>query len=316
MKKIVFAAFLFFSFLSFGQTSNDKVIYLDSLKTEVDSIDYTYKKVIKDYHLEKEIYTLEVFNNYNNLIYSEEVSDKDLLIRNGLFTSYYANGNKIMSGNYSNNRLAGKLTEWYENGNIKAEYFYVLKNNNSEKSILNFWNEAEIQNVKEGNGNYEFNIGINDEEIIIRGSVENGLLEGKWNTTLGDYPCFEEFYSRGQLLNGVKKYPNNKSVYYTEISVQPKPVDGINEFRKLIGSKIKTKKQKEAIEGKVIARFFVDTNGKIKDPVIVKSLNEYFDNQLIDVLKNSDNWIPGLYRGEATKAYYTLPVLIKVEESK
>lgn len=315
MNKIIFTAVLFFSLFSFGQKSNDKIIYLDSIKKVVDSANFTFKKVIRDYHLEKESYTLEVFNTDNNLIYSEEVSDKDLLIKNGAFTSYYANGNKIMAGNYTNNILSGKVTEWYENGDIEAEYFYELKNNSSEKNILNFWNEDKIQKVKDGNGDYEFNIGISDEEIIIRGKVENGLLEGKWNTTPGDYPCYEEFYSKGQLLNGVKKYPNNKSVHYTEVSVQPKPVGGINEFRRFIGSKMKTKKQKTAIEGTVIARFFVDKNGKIQNPTIIKSLNEYFDNQLIGILKNSEDWTPGLYRGEVVKANYLLPVSIKVEET-
>lgn len=317
MKKIILITVLFFSLVSFGQTSNDKIVYLDSKKIEVDSTDYAYKKVIKDYHLEKEIYTLEVFNNDNNLIYTEEISDKNLLIRNGLFTSYYANGNKIESGNYTNNLLSGKLTEWYENGNIKAEYFYIVKNKKTEKTVINYWNEDENQTVKDGNGDYEFNVGFNDdEEIIIRGKVENGLLEGKWNTKAGDYPYFEEFYSKGQFLSGVKKHPNNQSVYYTEISIQAKPNDGMNEFRKLIGSQMKTKKQKTGLEGTVIAKFVIDTDGKVINPVIIKSLNSYFDNQLLDILNNTEKWKPGEYRGEKVKQYFTIPVAIKVEETK
>jgi hypothetical protein len=317
MKNIFFTTFLFFSLISLGQTSNDKVVYLDSKKIEVDSVNYFYKKVIKDYHLEKEIYKLEVFNNDSDLIYTEEISDKNLLIRNGLFTSYYANGNKIESGNYTNNLLSGKLTEWYENGNIKAEYFYTVKNNKPEKTVINYWNEDKNQTVKDGNGDYEFNIGFNDEEeIIIRGKVENGLLEGKWNTKTLDYPYFEEFYSKGKFLNGVKKYSNKQSVYYTEISIQAKPNDGMNEFRKLIGSQMKTKKQKSALEGAVVARFIIDTDGEIINPVIIKSLNSYFDNQLLDILNNTEKWKPGEYRGEKVKQYFTLPLTIKVEESK
>lgn len=316
MKKIIFIAVLFFSLLSFGQSSNDKIVYLDSIKRQTDSINYTYKKVIKEYYLEKEIYSLEIYNNENTLIYTEEISDKVLLVRNGSYTSYFANGNKMITGSYTKNMLDGKSTEWYENGKIKEESLFSYKNNKSEKTIINFWDEDEVQKVKEGTGDYEFEIGLKDEETLIRGKVDKGLLEGKWNTNPGDFPYYEEYYSKGILLNGIVKYPNNTSVSYTEVSIQAKPEGGMNEFRKQIGSKIKTKKQKTALKGTIVAKFVVDQNGKIKDITIVQSLNPYFDNQLLDVLKNSENWAPGIYRGKNVKQYYTLPISIKVEEAK
>ena len=314
MKKIIIAFFLFFSLTTLGQSSNDKVVYLDSLFNETDSINSVGKRVIKDYYIEKEIYTLEEFFK-DKIMLSAQVSNKDILIKNGKFTTYYENGNKRKMGYYLKNMLIGNATEWYENGNIKGEYSYESKNIESEAIVLNFWDEDGVQKVKDGTGDYSFELGFKTKEISISGKVEKGLLHGKWTTKLGDFPYFEEYYNNGKLLNGVRKQSNNESFYYTEVAIQPQPIGGLNEFRAMIGSKIKTKKQKTAIQGTVIAKFIVDSNGKIQNPVIIKSLNDYFDNQLINILNNCDNWSPGMYRGLAVKGHFTIPVTVKVEET-
>jgi len=47
------------------------------------------------------------------------------LVRNGLFSFYYQNGNLESEKVYVLNQLWGKSTGWFENGNIKYEYNYV-----------------------------------------------------------------------------------------------------------------------------------------------------------------------------------------------
>lgn len=314
MKKIILIAFLFINLFSFGQNSNDKVVYLDSLKQETKSDYYTFKKIIKEYHLTKEIYTLEIYNDNNTLIYAEEISDKDLETSNGAFTSYYVNGNKIKSGFHTNNKLSGKLTEWYENGNMKAEYFYELKNNENQRTIINFWNEDNIQTVKDGEGDYLVDIGYKNETVILRGKVKNKLMDGRWTTAPNEFPYYEEYYKNGEFLNGVKKYPNNTSNYYTEIYKPAEPIGGINNFRSEIGRKIKTKKQKTSLVGKVESKFTVNSNGEIVNPIISISLNEYFDTQLINLLKESEKWEPAVYRGEKIESSFRLPLKIEVTD--
>ena len=66
MKKISIAIFLIFSLLSFGQSSNDKVIYLDSLGNDSDSDHYYSKQIVKDYYLEKKDYLVEKYIRAKN----------------------------------------------------------------------------------------------------------------------------------------------------------------------------------------------------------------------------------------------------------
>ena len=77
MKKFVFTAVLFFSLVSFGQSSNDKVVYLDSLGLETDSISFKTKKVIEDFNLEKNIYNVKEYSSQNILLVSKQIKSKN-----------------------------------------------------------------------------------------------------------------------------------------------------------------------------------------------------------------------------------------------
>lgn len=297
----------------------DRIIFFDSIGKETISKKYFSKQIIKEYNLEKSSYEVERYNRISGLDILKNrffVSDKFKLIKNGVETSYYDTGEIEEIKNYDNGQSIDSKF-WYKNGKPKLEmrYFFDINEKQNNNSIDNYWDSENVQKVKDGNGEYQFNLEVDKDEIIIKGNVVDGKLDGKWNTQPDVYPYFEEYYSKGKLLNGVRKLSKTESKYYTEISVQAKPNDGMNEFRKLISSQMKTKKQKSALEGAVIAKFIIDNDGKIINPVIIKSLNEYFDNQLIEILNNSENWAPGEYRGVKVKQYFTLPVMIKVLES-
>ncbi len=312
MKKIIITAFLFFNLVSFGQSY--KTVYYDSLgKKSVE--DVKFKKVV--FEKESSFHKISTYQK-GKLKSIKIVEDTINYSKNMEETEYFENGKVSKTSKFLNNKLSGDIVEYYESGLKKSIYYTEYdKANNLIHTIKEYWGKDGAQKVKDGNGIYEFdiNIGLKNKETILSGNVENGLFEGKFNSNPNEYPFFEEFYSKGKLLNGVRKPSKTESKYYTEISVQAKPNDGMNEFRKLISSQMKTKKQKSALEGAVIAKFIIDNDGKIINPVIVKSLNEYFDNQLIEILNNSENWTPGEYRGVKVKQYFTLPVIIKVLES-
>lgn len=312
MKKFVFTAFLFFSLLSFGQEY--KTVFYDSLgiKSEKDT---NYRKIV--FEKNDESYKISTYLK-GKLSLVRIVEDTINFNKNMVENQYFENGQISKTSKYIDNKLDGYIVEFYENGAKKTVYTTNLeKNSDVVFNIKEFWDKEGNQKVKDGTGVYEFKIDLGYKyiETNLSGNVINGLMEGKFSSNPNKFPYFEEYYSKGKLLNGVRKISNSVSKYYTEISTHPKPMDGMNEFRNMIGSKIKTKKQKTPLTGTIVARFYVDTNGKIQNPFIIKSLNPYFDNQLIEVLKNAESWTPGNYRGVNVITYYTLPVGIKVEES-
>lgn len=62
------------------------------------------------------------------------------------------------------------------------------------------------------------------------------------------------------------------------------------------------------VQGKVILRFVVNTDGSISDIEILRSLDQLFDAEAIRVVKTLPNFIPGKQNGRVVRVYYTFPV--------
>lgn len=314
MKKIVLLLVLFFNAFLFGQEY--KTEFFDSLGMR--SVNETgFRKIV--YEKKDSLYKISTFYK-GKLNAVKIVVDTINYAKNMEETEYFENGKISKTRKYLNNKLDGDIVEYYDNGLKKAVYQMEYDQSlNSVYKINEFWNKEGEQQVIKGNGKFEFEISVNfglNEKLFLTGNVVDGLFEGKFNSNDEVFPYFEEYYSKGKLLNGMRKVSKKESKYYTEIAIQAKPNGGMSSFRGLIGSQMSTKRQKSALKGQVIAKFIVDTNGSIKNPIIVKSLNSYFDNQLLDILRNTEKWTPGEYRGLKVKQYFTIPLLIDVEEAK
>jgi TonB family protein len=71
-------------------------------------------------------------------------------------------------------------------------------------------------------------------------------------------------------------------------------------------------KQKN-IQGRVVVKFVVCTDGSLCDEQIIKSVDSSLDKEVLRVVKSMPNWKPGRKQGQNVKAYYTLPVSFKFQ---
>lgn len=67
------------------------------------------------------------------------------------------------------------------------------------------------------------------------------------------------------------------------------------------------------IQGKVVVKFVVNTNGKIGNIEVVKSVHPALDTEAIRVVALLDDWVPGKMNGETVSVYYTLPISFKLQ---
>lgn len=70
------------------------------------------------------------------------------------------------------------------------------------------------------------------------------------------------------------------------------------------------------IEGVVIVKFTVATNGYVKDIQIIKSVNQLLDDEAIRVFKTMPQWTPGTVDGQPTEVSMVLPVTFKLAKDK
>jgi len=61
------------------------------------------------------------------------------------------------------------------------------------------------------------------------------------------------------------------------------------------------------IQGRIVARFIVNTDGSISDIEIKKKVDPKLDKEVIRVIKAMPKWIPGKQNGKAIRTYFSLP---------
>ena len=66
--------------------------------------------------------------------------------------------------------------------------------------------------------------------------------------------------------------------------------------------------ENSCIQGRVVLRFVVTTDGSIENVEVMKSLDPSCDAEAIRVVKAMPKWIPGKQNGKPVSTYYSLPV--------
>lgn len=65
-------------------------------------------------------------------------------------------------------------------------------------------------------------------------------------------------------------------------------------------------------EGRVVVKFVVGKDGRIKDPEVIKSVSPSLDAEAVRVLLAMPEWTPGLIDGKPVDCYFTIPVAFKL----
>lgn len=102
-------------------------------------------------------------------------------------------------------------------------------------------------------------------------------------------------------------------VDFTEVMASFK--GGMDAWYNYLKSNLKypRQEQKLGIEGTVIVRFVINTDGSIQDAEIVRSASEGLDQAALAVIKNSPNWNPGKNGGRAVRSRMTIPIKFKLQ---
>lgn len=313
MKKFIFIAILFFSLVSFGQTPIHKVIFYDSIRKETFTKEYSFKKIIKEYNLEKTSYEVEYFSKINDidvLNYRCFVNDKAKLTLHGEFTTFYDSGAKNELENYEEGSRIGSTKKWYKNGELCFEGEY--KTVEEEKLLFhyNYWDKNGVQKVKNGNGTFEEIFGEEDE-VIFSGKIKNGLKDGIWKNTNSSFPKNEEIYKNGNFISGVLYRSSSSLRKYSSRQVNSSPIGGMNDFRMKLAQNIKKSSLALNYRGKFNIKFVVDENGDLIDFKAKENINDELFSKLIEIIKSTSQWESGIYNGREVKQYFTLPIIIQ-----
>ena len=101
---------------------------------------------------------------------------------------------------------------------------------------------------------------------------------------------------------------------FTTVQQMPEFPGGKEALNKFIAKNLRYPKSaySKSIEGRVVARFIVETDGSISNAEIVNSVSPDCDEETLRVINKMPKWNPGRHNGVAAACYYTLPISFKL----
>lgn len=121
----------------------------------------------------------------------------------------------------------------------------------------------------------------------------------------------EELYI---LSDDVEVEEESDVVLFSVVETMPQYPGGNNGLIQYIGSNLiyPAYAQENGIQGRVIVQFWVETDGTIKDVVVVRGIDPSLDQEAIRIVKSMPKWKPAMQRGKPTRVKYTLPITFKL----
>jgi len=108
---------------------------------------------------------------------------------------------------------------------------------------------------------------------------------------------------------------NNDSVYMG-VEVPAQFPGGISKAYELIKENLQypDSSLKNKIEGKVIVKFIIRSNGKTDSFTILKGINAELNNEAVRLIEDFPDWIPAQVAGKNVSSYYVFPISFKLDK--
>ncbi len=160
------------------------------------------------------------------------------------------------------------------------------------------------------------------ENVTVEPNLNTGIRTEQMNNVRAN--SVEEMAVIGDTItpkpkSNKKKKPKettdseNDKVFGDLIEQHPSFPGGTTAMMEWIANHLRYPKQyaEGGITGKVIVQFTVDKRGRVRDAVIVRSLDPLCDREAIRLVLSMPRWIPGTLNGKKLPVKYTLPIFFK-----
>jgi len=149
-------------------------------------------------------------------------------------------------------------------------------------------------------------VGQNQNEEI---TANNEAITTKTNSEEGAiYPTKTEEKEK------IVEQESENTQIFTHVDVPPSFPGGDAELMKWMQNNVKypTLAQEQEVQGKVVLKFVINSNGSISNIEVIRSLETNCDQEAIRVIKSMPNWIPGRQNGRNVATYYTIPIMFRL----
>ena len=105
---------------------------------------------------------------------------------------------------------------------------------------------------------------------------------------------------------------------FNQFTKEPEFPGGTDSLYKFLESNLKYPEdaKKDSIQGRVICRFTIDTDGSITDIRVLRSVHPSLDAEAVRVISAMPKWVPAETDGKKTRCKFVFPVVFKMDTDK
>ena len=131
-------------------------------------------------------------------------------------------------------------------------------------------------------------------------------------------PVIEMNIVQQDTANQIKPVSKDSIQISNNLEVMPQFPCGNEALIKWLWKNITYPKEaaEKEIQGRVVVRFAIKSDGSIKEVEIVKPLDPLCDKEAMRVIKMMPKWTPGIRDGKPVDVYYSLPVTFKLRKTE
>jgi TonB family protein len=304
--------FLFLTTILFIQTAvaqkDTAVYYLTTAGRQVQNKgdgDFVVKILPPDPGGSPKLYIVDgYYKNGEKLFHTTSINASFPLKLQGIYTTFFQNGNKMSERKFANGEMTGESTMYFPNGglyNKKSIQFTAT-------DTLVLFQECRDTSGKilttNGNGAW---ITYNDDfsRAIENGKVVNGLQDSVWTTTLRD-----DYSYKVKFKNGKKVLDSATGKILTFVSMVPEFPGGLDAFGHFLTNNLRypATARENHIQGRVIISFIVEIDGALTNVKVAHGIGGGCDEEAMRVMKMSPKWKPAMQDGKPVRSMYNIPI--------
>lgn len=122
--------------------------------------------------------------------------------------------------------------------------------------------------------------------------------------------------STEQDEQGYNSFQESQARVYEEVEEMPSFPGGSDALMEWLNNNVKypVQAQENGVQGRVIVSFVVETDGRIGEAEVARSVDPYLDREALRVVKSMPRWIPGRQNGECVRVRYNVPIAFRLVE--
>ena len=182
---------------------------------------------------------------------------------------------------------------------------YVLRD--GEERVMKASLYPDVHPNKPGRYRYFYEITIRRKPVLMMAEFRLTDNEEEWRTAeKTSLPPYVSDAGKGGSPQLITEEPMEEPVYKV-VEVMPEFPGGMKALMDFIQKNVRYPEEarKNGIQGRVIVSVVIDGNGRVVDPVIMRSRYPALDEEALRIVGLMPQWKPGMQQGKAVKVEFT-----------